>query len=234
MKTEIILALDLPTDRKAFELIQNIDASQCRLKVGKEMFTRYGPAFVEELQKQGFEVFLDLKFHDIPNTVASACKVASELGVWMVNVHALGGQKMMSDAREAIGHSASKTLLTAVTVLTSHDEQTLKAIGVDGDIELAVLRLALLAERSGVDGVVCSSQEVKKLKSKLKQSFLYVTPGIRPQWANKNDQSRVMTPAEAQDVGVNYIVVGRPVTRSQDPYQALEKIKQELEVKTHQ
>jgi len=228
MTTEIILALDFPSIDHVRALTHQLDPARCRLKIGKELFTGYGPSLVVELQDQGFQIFLDLKFHDIPNTVAAACAQAARLGVWMVNVHALGGPEMISKSRDAIEQHGNKTLLTAVTVLTSHDQAAIAAVGLHGDIAANVQRLAILAETSGAHGIVCSAQEVALLKSCLASSCLFVTPGIRPQWAANNDQARIMTPADAQALGIQHIVVGRPVTQAQDPLAALAQIEAEL------
>lgn len=224
----IIAALDFPAAEPALELVARLDPARCRLKVGKELFVAAGPQFVRRLVEQGFDVFLDLKFHDIPNTVAAACRAAAELGVWMVNVHALGGSSMMRAAREALEVGKRRPLLIAVTILTSHDEQTLAEIGLGGTPQAAVERLAGLTEAAGLDGVVCSAREAQALRSQRSAEFRLVTPGIRPQGAGLDDQTRVMTPAQALAVGVDYLVIGRPITRAADPLAALAAIEAEI------
>ncbi|MDH5183198.1 MAG: orotidine-5'-phosphate decarboxylase [Gammaproteobacteria bacterium] len=227
-QSEIIVAVDYPTIQKAIELAQSLDPESCRLKVGKELFTRGGPQFIEAVHKLGFDVFLDLKFHDIPNTVAAACRAAADLGVWMINVHALGGRRMMEAAQEAVDNSSHVPKLIAVTILTSHSNGELHEIGLSGSAEENVLRLANLAKNSGLDGVVCSAKEAAKLKQEISSDFILVTPGIRPAWAEKGDQSRVMTPREAISAGSDYLVIGRPITESDDPQSALLKLIDEL------
>lgn len=224
---KIVVALDYATATAAREITVQLDPTRCRLKVGKELFTREGPQFVEELIKGGFDLFLDLKFHDIPNTTAKACQAAAELGVWMVNVHASGGQKMMSSAREAIDKCEHQPLLIAVTVLTSMSQSDLAQLGIDASPAEQVSRLAMLAKHSGMDGVVCSAQEASLLRNQWGGACL-VTPGIRPKWSQIGDQVRVMTPAEAIFHGSDYLVIGRPITGADDPMLALEKIELEL------
>ena len=224
----IIVALDFPSKSLALELVEQLEPNRCRLKVGTEIFTREGPQLVEDLQKRGFEVFLDLKYHDIPNTVAAACRAAADLGVWMVNVHALGGQKMMETAAEALTAYENRPKLIAVTILTSMGSDDLVNIGLPASPEANVLNLAKLAEQSGMDGVVCSPKEVTALRGSRGTDFLLVTPGIRPEWAAKGDQNRITTPAQAIDMGSNYLVIGRPITGADDPMDALAKIEQEL------
>lgn len=226
--SKIIVALDYPTAKQANEFIESIDTSLCKLKVGKELFTAEGPGFVEGLVDKGFDVFLDLKFHDIPNTVANACSVAAELGVWMVNVHALGGRKMMTAAREALANKQNRPLLIAVTILTSMGQEDINEIGLHDDPASNVMRLAALAEDSGLDGVVCSPKEVSLLRNQRGSDFKLVTPGIRPADSDKGDQNRVMTPAEAITAGSSYLVIGRPITQSEDPVTALNTIGKEL------
>lgn len=225
---KIILALDYSDQKEANNLISKIPPDSCRLKVGKEMFTHFGPAFVEKLVKQGFEVFLDLKFHDIPNTVAAACDAAADLGVWMLNVHTFGGRRMMEAARERLETSAQRPLLIGVTVLTSMDRSDLEEIGCHGEPEDYVKRLASLAKRSGLDGVVCSAREAGVLRERLDDDFLLVTPGVRPKSSASDDQKRTMTPSDALAAGANYLVVGRPITRAPDPASALEAIRKEI------
>jgi orotidine-5'-phosphate decarboxylase len=227
---KIIVALDFAEIDRALSLIDNLDPSLCRLKVGKELFTAAGPRFVEQLVQRDFGVFLDLKFHDIPNTVAKACAAASRLGVWMLNVHASGGRAMMEAARNAVEHSANRPLLIAVTVLTSMDQAALNEVGVPGDLQEQVLRLTRLTHASGLDGVVCSAQEAALLRSKLGPDLCLVTPGIRPASASLDDQSRVLTPAEALQQGSSYLVIGRPITQANDPLRALQAIHSEISV----
>ena len=210
-------------------LVDQLNPALCRLKVGKEMFTLFGPSLVEKLQASGFDVFLDLKFHDIPNTVAKALKAAASLGVWMVNVHASGGQRMLDASVEAIQSSQHKPLLIAVTVLTSMAEDELPAIGVVGSAQDQVTRLARLSADSGLDGVVCSAQEVALIKESCGAGFQCVTPGIRPAFAQAGDQRRTMTPAEAVKIGSDYLVIGRPITQASEPMVALQKIRDEIE-----
>lgn len=224
----VILALDLPTADAALALLGSLDPGLCRVKIGKEMFTRDGPALVERVQAAGFEVFLDLKFHDIPNTVAAACAVAAELGVWMVNVHAAGGRKMMQAAAERLAAYDRRPLLIAVTVLTSLAEQDIAEIGYRGSPLDNVLRLAALAEDSGLDGVVCSPLEVAALRAARGAGFRLVTPGVRPGGSALDDQKRVMTPGDAIRAGSDYLVVGRPVTAAADPATALRAIADEV------
>jgi len=225
---KIIIALDYANGVPALALADRLEPALCRLKVGKELFTSTGPALLEALMRRGFEVFLDLKFHDIPNTTAQACKAAASLGVWMVNVHALGGRKMLEAAREAIARSAQQPKLIAVTMLTSMAQQDLAEIGINATPADMVLRLAALARDSGLDGVVCSAQEAALLRKQCGNEFCLVTPGIRPALASPDDHSRVMTPKAAMQAGSNYLVIGRPITRAADPLQALLEINQGL------
>lgn len=225
----VIVALDYSDARQANELIARLDPVRCRLKVGKELFTRAGPAFVEQLVGRGFKVFLDLKFHDIPNTVAKACLAAADLGVWMVNLHALGGTKMMAAAREAVDSgSEERPLLIAVTILTSLAAEDIQEIGLAGDPGENVLRLASMAQRTGLDGVVCSPREAGLLRQSLGNTFMLVTPGVRPAGSSSDDQSRIMTPAKAVESGSDYLVIGRPVTRAADPAGMLDMINAEI------
>lgn len=220
----VIVALDFADAVQALALTERLDPAHCRLKVGKELFTRCGPALVETLQEKGFEVFLDLKFHDIPNTVAKACKAAADLGVWMVNVHAMGGRKMMEAAREAVASASHRPRLIAVTVLTSMGDADLADIGLQGSPEDNVRRLAGLAKSAGLDGVVCSPQEVDMLRNTIGGDFQLVTPGVRPVGAALNDQARVATPEDAIRAGSSYLVIGRPITQADDPLAALRAI----------
>jgi len=224
----IIVALDFPDAVRALELVECLDPARCRLKVGKEMFTRFGPGFVAGLTGRGFDVFLDLKFHDIPNTVAAACEAAADLGVWMINLHACGGRPMMEAARERLARLFEAPLLVAVTVLTSLDAGDLDDIGCPGDPGDRVLRLALLAEGAGLDGVVCSPREASSVRDRLGRGFLLVTPGVRPAGAAAKDQKRVMTPRDAIDAGADYLVIGRPITAVADPMQALAAIEKDM------
>lgn len=226
---KIIVALDFPAENAALALADKLDPAKCRLKVGKELFTRSGPQLVEGLQKRGFEVFLDLKFHDIPNTASAAVAAAADLGVWMVNVHASGGEKMMLACRERLDtFGADKPLLIAVTVLTSMGAEDLAGIGITDSPEAQVSRLATLTRNCGLDGVVCSAQEAPKLKAEQGSDFKLVTPGIRPLTADKGDQQRIMTPSDALKAGSDYLVIGRPITQAADPLAALEAIHTEV------
>jgi len=224
---KIIVALDYADADSALKLVNQLDPALCRLKVGKELFTAAGPQFVEKLTRSNFGVFLDLKFHDIPNTVAKACSAASNLGVWMLNVHASGGLEMMQAAKQAVDSSETKPLLIAVTVLTSMNQETLSQIGIHTDLPAHVLNLARLTQQAGLDGVVCSALEAKMLRSNLGSGFCLVTPGIRPANASKDDQSRIVTPADALSLGASYLVIGRPITQADDPLAALEAISKE-------
>ncbi|AQZ95213.1 orotidine-5'-phosphate decarboxylase [Halopseudomonas phragmitis] len=223
--TPIIVALDFADAADALALADQLNPSQCRVKVGKELFTSSGPAVVDALQAKGFEVFLDLKFHDIPNTTASAVRAAAELGVWMVNVHAGGGRRMMEACREVLDRrSGARPLLTAVTVLTSMEQEDLQEVGMDIEPMVQVQRLARLTQDCGLDGVVCSAREAKALRSALGDDFLLVTPGIRPAEASADDQKRIVTPRQGLDNGSSYLVIGRPITRAEQPAQALQAI----------
>lgn len=226
--SRVIVALDFPNEKNALALVDRLEPGSCRLKVGKELFTRAGPALVQALGSRGFDVFLDLKFHDIPNTVASACHAAADLGVWMLNVHALGGTRMLTAAREGIERSGHSPLLIAVTILTSMDNDDLLSVGLAGTPEDNVRRLALLAESCGLDGVVCSSRETTMLSEQVSDKFILVTPGIRPSGSAPDDQRRVMTPVEAVRSGASYLVIGRPVTQADDPTGVLRTINSEL------
>ncbi|MFA5081367.1 MAG: orotidine-5'-phosphate decarboxylase [Hydrogenophilaceae bacterium] len=224
----VIVALDFPDAGQALALVGRLDPGLCKLKVGKELFVRAGPALVEKLSALGFKVFLDLKFHDIPNTVAQACSAAADLGVWMVNVHASGGLKMMQAARAAVDKVAQPPKLIAVTVLTSMSGEDLRQIGLDVEPALQVERLARLARAAGLDGVVCSAQEAALLRQQIGKDFLLVTPGIRPAGSAVGDQSRILTPARAIAAGADYLVVGRPITQADDPVTALQQINAEI------
>lgn len=225
----VIVSLDYPAPEPALALVERLDPRLCRLKVGKELFTRSGPVLVEKLIRDGFSVFLDLKFHDIPNTVASACRAAADLGVWMVNVHAGGGSKMIIAAREALDKSSNQPLLIAVTVLTSFSGSDLAELGIDTSVEQQVLRLAKLSADAGADGVVCSAREATSLRTTVTRPFCLVTPGIRPRGTDPNDQQRIVTPGEAIMAGSDYLVIGRPITQAPDPLRALRQIQQEVD-----
>lgn len=225
----VIVALDFPDKAAALALVAQLDPQMCRLKVGKEMFTRLGPDFVEHLVKLGYDVFLDLKYYDIPNTVAAACDVAADLGVWMLNVHASGGRKMMETARERLARHSKRPLLIGVTILTSFAESDLHEIGLKGSAEENVLRLARLTEHAGLDGVVCSPLEVMAIRKQLAtKDFKLVTPGVRPKTATLDDQQRVMTPADAICAGSDYLVIGRPISGAEDPLASLQAINAEI------
>ena len=225
----ILVALDYDNKNHALQLIEKLDPNMCRLKVGKEMFTLFGPQLVKDIHDRGFDLFLDLKFHDIPNTVAKAVAAAAELGVWMTNVHASGGLAMMDAAKKALLPYGDKApMLIAVTVLTSMSDDDLKLLGINVPAFEHVQRLAKLTQQAGLDGVVCSAQEATALKSLLGQDFKLVTPGIRPVGSDAGDQHRVMTPPQAIAAGSDYLVIGRPITKAADPLAALQAIHQSL------
>ena len=219
--SKVIVALDYADAASTLNLVNQLDPSLCKLKVGKELFTATGPQLVEKLIAKNFQVFLDLKFHDIPNTVKNACQAASNLGVWMLNVHASGGSAMMQAALEGMNKSKHQPYLIAVTVLTSMNQASLNEVGIETSVENHVLKLAKLTENAGLHGVVCSALEAQLLKKHLKNDFLLVTPGIRPASASLDDQSRVLTPRQALQMGANYLVIGRPITQASNPKQAL-------------
>ena len=224
----VIVAVDYSDLASVEALADQLDPSQCRLKVGKELFTHCGPQVVRSIQDRGFDVFLDLKFHDIPNTVAGAVKAAADLGVWMVNVHASGGARMMEAAKEALANYQSAPSLIAVTVLTSMEQQDLQGIGLDCEPIDQVVRLARLTKDCGLDGVVCSAKETEILRKEIGDDFQLVTPGIRPANAEQGDQRRVATPSSAMASGSSYLVIGRPITQHADPLAALAAINQQL------
>ena len=224
----IIVALDYPDAKSALALMTRLDPKLCKLKVGKELYTAAGPQLIESIHKSGFSVFLDLKFHDIPNTVAAACAAAAALGVWMLNVHALGGRSMLSAAREAVGKGGKPVKLIAVTLLTSIGPADMTELGLGGSPQDAVSRLARLAQECGLDGVVCSPQEAAALRRQCGKGFALVTPGIRPADAAQDDQQRVATPRQAIADGADYLVIGRPITRAPDPLAALRRINEEI------
>jgi orotidine-5'-phosphate decarboxylase len=223
----IIVALDFSSAEQALSLTAKLDPTWCRVKVGKELFTAAGPQLVEKLMGKGFEVFLDLKFHDIPSTVANACKAAAALGVWMMNVHALGGRRMLSAAREAVPPDSTK--LIAVTLLTSMERTDLDEIGLNSDPQDAVQRLARLTHDCGLDGVVCSPREAVELRKMMGQSFCLVTPGIRPTDASLDEQKRISTPRQAIQNGADYLVIGRPITQASDPISMLRRLNDEID-----
>lgn len=227
--SKIVVALDYADAASALKLVNQLDPKLCKLKVGKELFTATGPDFVTQLAKLNFGVFLDLKFHDIPNTVAKACTAASNLGIWMLNVHASGGLEMMQAAKHAVDNTKNKPILIAVTVLTSMNQQSLNQIGIQTDLATHVLNLASLTEKAGLDGVVCSALEASMLRAQLGKEFCLVTPGIRPTNASLDDQSRVVTPKDALALGSSYLVIGRPITQAENPLKALESIYAECE-----
>lgn len=229
MTTPVIVALDYPLAPAALDLAQRLSPALCRLKVGKELFTSSGPAVVEKLQSMGFEVFLDLKFHDIPTTVAGAVRAAAALGVWMVNVHACGGRRMMEAAVEALAVFRQKPLLIGVTVLTSVSDEDLLELGYSVSAGERVLSLAALAANSGMDGVVCSALESAALRKAQGRDFCLVTPGIRLSGDEAGDQRRVVTPAAAVALGSDYLVMGRSITAAADPLAALQRVHQELQ-----
>jgi orotidine-5'-phosphate decarboxylase len=224
----VIVALDYADAERALALASRLDPATCKLKVGKELFVSAGPQLVGRLVDKGFPVFLDLKFHDIPNTVAQACAAAARLGVWMVNVHAWGGSKMMQAARDALADFASPPKLIAVTVLTSMGQEDLAQVGIGVEPQDQVARLARLAHEAGLDGVVCSAREAEALRQQLGADFLLVTPGIRLAGASSDDQKRILTPSQALAAGANYLVVGRPITQATDPVAALHNINLEI------
>lgn len=227
--SRIIVALDYPDAAAARAFVQRVTPALCRLKVGMELFTSAGPDLVSHLVSDGFDVFLDLKYHDIPTTVARACTQAAGLGVWMVNVHTLGGSHMLAAAREAIDHSGHRPLLVGVTLLTSHGDDDLAEMGLERGMEKQVERLAGIAREAHLDGVVCSPQEASRLRRRFGQEFLLVTPGVRQSVDSRDDQRRTRTPAEAVANGADYLVIGRPVTHAPDPREALVAIRREIE-----
>jgi orotidine-5'-phosphate decarboxylase len=228
METPVIVALDFASAQPALELVARLSPDLCRLKVGKELFTRSGPVLVENLQQRGFEVFLDLKFHDIPNTVAAAVRAAAELGVWMVNIHASGGRRMMEAAVAELEGLAHKPLLIGVTVLTSMSDADLVELGYGETAAQRVQRLAALAANCGLDGVVCSALEAEALREARGDGFCLVTPGIRLAGDAAGDQRRVVTPADALALGSDYLVIGRSITAATDPLAALHRVHREL------
>lgn len=233
-RTPVIVALDFADERNTLDFVRTLEPGLCQLKIGKELFTATGRSLSENLINQGFKLFLDLKYHDIPNTVAQACRVAADMGVWMVDMHASGGRRMMEAAAEAVANCADKPLLIGVTVLTSMEQADLREIGLDIPPQEQVVRLAKLAQSSGLDGVVCSPLEAAPLRRELGQEFVLVTPGIRLDVAaNNDDQRRIMTPAEALAAGSTYLVMGRPVTKAADPVAVLREVNRAANIETN-
>lgn len=228
LSSKVIVALDYADAASALKLVNQLDPALCKLKVGKELFTAAGSQLVEKLVAKNFDIFLDLKFHDIPNTVAKACQAASNLGVWMLNVHASGGSVMMQAALEGVNKTSHKPYLIAVTVLTSMNQASLHEIGVEASVENQVLNLAKLTQGAGLHGVVCSALEAQLLRQHLPNNFLLVTPGIRPASANLDDQSRVVTPGQALQMGASYLVIGRPITQAAKPIDVLIALNHEI------
>ena len=231
VKKRIIVALDFDTPSKALNFLDHLDPDLCRVKIGKELFTAGGPDLVSSVVNKNFDVFLDLKFHDIPNTVAGAVRVASELGVWMLNVHIAGGSSMMRAAKEALSRSRDQPpILIGVTVLTSLSREDLFEVGVNNDLAEHVMNLASLAHKSGLDGVVCSADEAKLLRASLSKDFKLITPGIRRAQDSTGDQKRVVSRSEAIQNGSDFLVVGRPITRAVSPRDALVEFNSEIEI----
>lgn len=227
--TPVIVALDFANENDTLAFVRQLDPSLCQLKIGKELFTATGRNLVEKLIHQGFKVFLDLKYHDIPNTVAKACKVAAQMGVWLVDMHASGGRRMMEAAAEAVANETHKPHLIGVTVLTSMEQNDLREIGFQAAPNELVCNLAKLAQSSGLDGVVCSAQEAAMLRQEIGKAFLLVTPGIRLNTNNQDDQRRIMTPEQALNAGSNYLVMGRPITQAQNPVALLRQINEQAQ-----
>ena len=225
----IIVALDFATEFEVQTLVSLLDPRACRLKVGKELFTRCGPDLVKRLVGKGFDVFLDLKFHDIPSTVAKACSAAADLGVWMINVHALGGRAMLEAAGEAVASAPRRPLLVAVTLLTSMDDRAVAEVGLSGTAQENVLRLSELSAQCGLDGVVCSAREASLLRQAHGADFRLVTPGIRLPGARQDDQRRTLAPEQALAQGADYLVVGRPITQAEDPVKALQTVQSHID-----
>lgn len=231
MSSPIIVAVDFADVKSAWNFIDRVEPKDCRLKIGKELFTHAGPDFIKQIMNKGFDVFLDLKFHDIPNTVAKAIIAAADLGIWMTNVHASGGSRMMQAAKDALyPYGKDAPLLIAVTVLTSMESVDLQEIGIPVSPLEQATKLALLAKNCGLDGVVCSAKEVQSFRTRLGSDFKLVTPGIRPAGSNADDQRRIMTPQRAQAAGSDYLVIGRPITQAEDPSLALQTILSTLDL----
>lgn len=226
--SRIIVALDFPDVDAARAFAARVQPADCRLKVGMELFTHAGPQFVSELVTRGFDVFLDLKYHDIPNTVASACAAAARLGVWMINVHTLGGPRMLKAACDAVDSAPHRPLLIGVTILTSHAEEEMTQIGLSSSIAAQSEHLAIMAATAGLDGIVCASTEAARLRARFGAAFKLVTPGIRPSGSPADDQRRTMTPIDAVRAGSDFLVIGRPITQAHDPIALLHSIRDEL------
>lgn len=225
--SKIIVALDFGSLSETEDFLKKVKGQNCRVKVGKELFTNEGPNVIKLIQQYGFEIFLDLKFHDIPNTVSRAIKASCNLGIWMVNVHASGGKQMLLAAREAVDSSSNKPILIAVTILTSYDNSSYQELGFKNNLLDQIAYLATLSENSGMDGIVCSANDIPSIKPLVKEKFQFITPGVR--LANSNDdQKRVTTPEDAIKQGSNYLVIGRPITSSEDPAALIEKINQKI------
>lgn len=226
----IIVALDFSHEEAALKFVEQLDPAQCRLKVGKALFTSSGPAFVKKLIEMGFEIFLDLKYHDIPHQVAAACYAATQLGVWMIDVHAFGGKRMLMAAREGVDRAlidnpiSKRPILIAVTILTSFADDDLQEIGLSVDAESHVVRLAQLTKEAGLDGVVCSAQEASLLRELMGEEFTLVTPGIRLRSDSNDDQRRIVTPDDAIRMGSDYLVIGRPITQAENPLAVVQDI----------
>lgn len=227
--SKIIVALDYDNKREALEMAKCLDPNLCKVKVGLELFISCGPEIIKDLHALGYKIFLDLKFHDITNTVIKSCLVASDLGVWMINVHSSGGKNMMQKCKNEIFKSNKKILILGVTILTSMNENEIREVGYTDNLKDQVLKMAKLCYESKLDGVVCSSQESKLIKSKFKENFICVCPGIRSDNDKNNDQKRISTPKMAASSGADYIVVGRPITKSSDPLASLIAIKKEFD-----
>ncbi len=225
---KIIVALDYASEKQALNFVSQLNNQLCRLKIGKEMFTHFGPKLIEKIQSKDFEVFLDLKYHDIPNTTAKACEAAADLGVWMINIHAGGGRKMMEAAANAIANHKSKPHLIAVTVLTSLSQQDLIEVGINESPAVHALKLAKLAQDSGINGIVCSAMEASTMRQQFTDGFLLITPGIRTKDDKIDDQQRIMTPLDAIKAGSNYLVIGRPITQSDNPMATLLTINSDI------
>ena len=225
--SKIIVALDFGSLSETEDFLKKVKGQNCRVKVGKELFTNEGPNVIKLIQQYGFEIFLDLKFHDIPNTVSRAIKASCNLGVWMVNVHASGGKQMLLAAREAVDSSSNKPILIAVTILTSYDNYSFQELGFKNNLLDQIAYLATLSENSGMDGIVCSANDIPSIKPLVKEKFQFITPGVRLTNSN-DDQKRVTTPEDAIKQGSNYLVIGRPITSSEDPAALIEKINQKI------
>lgn len=225
--SKIIVALDFGSLSETEDFLKKVKGQNCRVKVGKELFTNEGPNVIKLIQQYGFEIFLDLKFHDIPNTVSRAIKASCNLGIWMVNVHASGGKQMLLAAREAVDSSSNKPILIAVTILTSYDNYSFQELGFKNNLLDQIAYLATLSENSGMDGIVCSANDIPSIKPLVKEKFQFITPGVRLTNSN-DDQKRVTTPEDAIKQGSNYLVIGRPITSSEDPAALIEKINQKI------